>query len=234
MRGTAVLQVLTLAVAAATAATDIPATAVQGAIYTCTDERGRKITSDRPIVDCNAKEQRILNKDGSLRTVQPPTLTVDERADAEARERAAAEARAAQSDAVRRDRNLVQRYRTQEAHNAARTAALDSVRSAIKLSESRLIDLARERKPLNDEAEFYKGKPLPLKLKSQIDANDAASDAQRGVAQSQEAELERINRLYDAELVRLKRLWAGAPAGSLGPLPPPAVPVAKSKASATP
>jgi hypothetical protein len=29
----------------------------------------------------------------------------------------------------------------------------------------------------------------------------------------------RINRLFDAELERLRRLWAGAPPGSLGPLP---------------
>jgi len=28
----------------------------------------------------------------------------------------------------------------------------------------------------------------------------------------------RINRLYDAELDRLRRLWAGAPPGSLGPM----------------
>jgi hypothetical protein len=54
-------------------------------------------------------------------------------------------------------------------------------------------ELAAERKPLLDEAEFYKGKPLPPKLKAQIDANDAAVEAQRGGA-NQEAELDRINR----------------------------------------
>jgi len=44
-------------------------------------------------------------------------------------------------------------------------------------------------------------------------------------AANQAAELARINRLYDAELERLRRLWSGAPAGSLGPLPgPPAEP----------
>ena len=34
--------------------------------------------------------------------------------------------------------------------------------------------------------------------------------------QTQEAELERINALYDAELGHLRRLWAGARPGSLG------------------
>ena len=49
-------------------------------------------------------------------------------------------------------------------------AALDSVRLALRASEQRLADLAAERKPLKDEAEFYKGRALPDKLKAQIEA----------------------------------------------------------------
>jgi Domain of unknown function (DUF4124) len=191
-----------------------------GGIYSCTDANGRRITSDRPIVDCNAREQRILNSDGSLRTVRPPTPTADERAEAEAKERQAAEARAAQADAVRRDRNLMHRYRTEAAHAKAREAALESVRAALRISNARLAELARERKPLMDELEFYQGRPVPAKLKAQIDANDASVGALKSSTLNQQAEIQRINEFYDAELERLKRLWAGAPAGSLGPLPP--------------
>jgi hypothetical protein len=78
--------------------------------------------------------------------------------------------------------------------------------------------LASERKPLMDEAEFYVGKPLPLKLKQALDANDATTDAQRTLIQNQQVEMVRINALYDAELARLRRLWSGAPAGSMGPV----------------
>ena len=98
------------------------------------------------------------------------------------------------------------------------------MRAAIKTSEQRLRDLAAERKPLLAEAEFYVGKPLPPKLRSQLDANDAATAAQREAAINQEAELERVNRLYDAELARLKLLWAGAVPGSLGPIAPQRMP----------
>jgi hypothetical protein len=187
-------------------------------IYTCIDEKGRRLTADRPIPECIGKGQQILNRDGSVRTVVPPTLTPEERAAHEQRERAAAEARTAQADAVRRDRNLMARYPNEAAHQRAREAALDTVRLAMKATEMRLRELAAERKPLADEAEFYVGKPLPPKLKAQMDANDAAVDAQRAAQTTQEAELVRINRLYDTELDRLRRLWAGAPAGSLGPL----------------
>jgi Domain of unknown function (DUF4124) len=212
-----------------------PAASAAGGIYTCIDDRGRRLTSDRPIPDCTAKEQRVLNRDGSLKKMYPPTLTADERAEADARERKAVEARAAQNEAVRRDRNLLLRYKTEEAHAKARGAALDTVRAAMRVTELRLADLARERKPLMSEAEFYAGRTIPPKLKTQIDANDATVDAQRAAGQTQQAELERINRLFDAELDRLRRLWAGAQPGSLGPIavPQAVMPAAGTTSSAT-
>ena len=41
--------------------------------YTCVDGKGNKRSSDRPIPECSDREQRVLNKDGSLRRVIPPT-----------------------------------------------------------------------------------------------------------------------------------------------------------------
>lgn len=199
-------------------------------IYTCIDDRGRRLTADRPIPECSAKEQQLLNRDGSLRAVLPPTLTAEERSEKDARERAEKEAKAAAADAVRRDRNLMARFPNEEAHARAREAALDTVRLAIKATETRLRALAAERKPLRDEAEFYQGRTLPPKLKAAIDANEVAVEAQRGAQATQEAELGRINKLYDAELERLRKLWSGAPAGSLGPLPPVAAPAAAPSA----
>lgn len=193
-------------------------------IYTCIDAQGRRLTADRPIAECSHKEQQILNRDGSVRGVLPPTLTAEERAEKEARERAAAEARAAAADAVRRDRNLMARFPNEAAHQRAREAALDTVRLAMRATELRLRELQAARKPLLDEAEFYAGKALPPKLRAALDANDAAVEAQRSASTTQQAELERINRLYDGELERLRRLWAGAPPGSLGPLPPASAP----------
>jgi hypothetical protein len=227
------LTLLTLLLASAPAwlhAQPSPAPASAAGIYTCVDDQGRKITSDRPIASCTAKEQRVLNKDGSLKTMYPPILTVDERAQKEATERKLAEDRAAHNDAVRRDRNLLARYPSEAPHRKAREAALDTVRVAMRTTETRLSELELERKPLLSEAEFYLGKPLPPKLRGQLDANDAATAAQRESGLTQQAELERVNRLYDAELARLKLLWAGAVPGSLGPIStqrPPA-PVASS------
>lgn len=208
-----------LALLAALAVWPAVAAAQTGAgIYTCVDASGRRLTSDRPIPECANRDQRVLNADGSVRKVVPPVPTADERAEAEAAERRAAAERAAQQEAVRRDRNLMLRYPNEAAHQRVREAALDDVRKAVRTSEERLKLLATERKPLHDEAEFYAGKPLPAKLKQALDANDAAVDAQQALVQSQQEEIVRINAMFDAELVRLKRLWAGAAPGSLGTL----------------
>lgn len=187
-------------------------------IYSCVDANGKKLTSDRPIAECANRDQKLLNSDGSVRKVVPPVPTADERAEAELAERRAAAERAAQQDAVRRDRNLMLRFPNEAAHRKAREAALDDVRKSIRSSEERLKLLATERKPLLDEAEFYSDRQLPAKLRQALDANDAAVEAQRTLVANQQAEVVRINALFDVELARLKRLWAGAQPGSMGVL----------------
>jgi hypothetical protein len=204
-----------LALGAVASAAAQPANAPSG-IYTCIDATGKKLTSDRPIAECSSREQKVLNADGSIKRVVPPTPTADERSEIEARERDAAAERANRQDAMRRDRNLLQRFPDEAAHRKAREAALDDVRKGLKQSDSRLAALAAERKPLLDESEFYVGKPLPFKLKLALDANDAAVDAQKTLRQNQQLESARIVARYDAELERLRKLWAGAQPGSMG------------------
>ena len=204
-------------------------------IYVCTDDQGRRITADRPIRECMDRPQRILNPDGSLRGIKNPPMTTQERAAKEAQERQAAEEAAAKAEAVRRDRNLLARYRNEDMHRAARESALDPVRLTMDLTETRLAQLRRERRALEEEARAPKNKDHAATLKLQLEANDAAVAAQRENTANQRTELDRINRIYDIELERLKRLWAGESAGSMGAIESPtyeALPVAPSRVSA--
>ena len=197
-------------------------------IYSCIDASGKKLTSDRPIAECANRDQKILNADGSVRKLVPPTPTADESAEAELAARRAAAERSMQQDAVRRDRNLMLRFPNEAAHRKAREAALDDVRKAVRTSEERLKLLAIERKPLLDEAEFYPNGQLPAKLRQALDANDATVEAQRTLVLNQQAEVVRINTLFDLELERLKRLWGGAQPGSMGVLAVAQAPAAAS------
>ena len=198
-------------------------------VFTCVTANGRTITSDRLIAECMDREQRVLSRDGILQRVIPPQLTAEERAAQDARERRVAAEKEARAEAARSDRNLLLRYPSEAGHANARDAALEDARTAMKLSEMRLADLARDRKPLLEEAEFYKGKTLPPMLKQKLDAVDASEAAQRQAVVNQQSELARIARLFDIELARLKKLWAGAAPGSLGTMA--AVPTASVPAA---
>jgi hypothetical protein len=186
-----------------------------GQVFTCVNGAGRTLTSDRLIGECMDREQRVLARDGSLVRIVPATLTADERAERDARERRAAAEKEAKLEAVKRDRQLMQRYPTEAEHTKARTSSLEDLQAAMKVSEGRIADLARERKPLLDEAEFYQNKAMPPLLKQQLETNEAAVSAQRDVQVQQRAEMDRIAKRYDAELAHLRRLWAGAAPGSI-------------------
>lgn len=188
-------------------------------IYSCTDARGRRLTSDRPIIECLDREQRVMNNDGSTRTTLPPSMTANERAAVEEAQRQKQAEENVRKDTIRHDRNLMARFPNEATHYKAREAALDNLRDALKVSERRLDELEQERRPLLVEAEFYKSKPKPPKLKSKLEYIEVAADAQRTLVVNQQAELVRLNANYDDELARLKKLWGGAPPGTVGPVP---------------
>ena len=216
------LRSIPLTVALAWPVAVVAADGTRPQIYRCTDATGKKITSDRPVRECANSPHDELNPDGSLRRIVPPPMTDDERAESERRDREEKVAISAKNDAIRRDRNLMQRFPDEATHRKARAKALDEFSGSVRNYEARIALLMIDRKKLKEEADFYgppPRQPMPSKLKQQIDANDASLEAQKGLVQNQQTEIARINALYDAELGRLRKLWSGAPAGSLGPLP---------------
>ncbi len=184
-------------------------------IYSCMDASGHRITSDRPIADCLDREQRVLNKDGSQRQVVPPRQSPQERLLAEEAAREKERLAQAFQSAVRRDRKLMQRYPNEAAHAKARETALNDVLTSMAKTEKRIKALKTERSGLLAEAEFYKSKPMPFKLKSELDANNAMLTAQADIVANHAAETKRVNANFDGELARLRKLWAGAAPGTL-------------------
>jgi hypothetical protein len=189
--------------------------ALAASIYTCVNAQGQRITSDRPIPECLDRRQELRNTDGSIKKVVPPSMTAEERAAHEDRLRQEMIAEQTRRDMMRLDRNLMSRYPDEVRHQQARKAALEPLNMALGSTERRLTELEHDRKRLQDEAEFYKGRDLPRGLKFKFGQNQAALQAQQDAAQNHQAEIRRINASYDQELARLKRLWAGAPPGSI-------------------
>lgn len=182
------------------------------AIYTCVDAQGRRLTSDRPIMACLDRSQHELNPSGTVRRQLGPSLTASERAEIEARERKAAEERARANEELRRNRALLARYRDQSAHDRARAEALAPLDGVLDAAEQRNAELSKQRKALDQELEFYPNTPrdkLPAALRRQLDEHQTGLDAHQRYLADQQAERARVNERYDAELARLRQLWAG-------------------------
>lgn len=189
-------------------------------IYSCTDSKGRKITSDRPIADCVDREQLELNPSGTVRRKVGPTLTAEERAAAEAREREAGEERARRAEEKRRDHALLVRYPNRAVHDAERAEALAQVDAVTKAATKRMGELQQQRKVIATEMEFYQKDPskAPASLKRQVDENLQSIGIQTRFIADQEAEKARVNARFDEDLVKLLKLWSlsRAPAARTG------------------
>lgn len=79
----------------------------------------------------------------------------------------------------------------------------------VDAAEARLAELAKERKALDDEMEFYRKDPskAPAKVRRGIEDNAQAVEAQRRAIAGQQDERNRINARFDEEAARLQQLW---------------------------
>jgi len=179
-------------------------------IYSCIDSKGRTITADRPIADCNDREQRELNPSGTTRRKIEPTYTAREQAEREERERQAQLQAARQIEERRRERALLVRYPNAAAHDRERAEALVQIDAVINAARKRLSELAEERKRIDDELEFYKSDPTkaPGSIRRKVDDNTRSADVQSRFIAEQEDEKKRVNARFDEEQARLKPLWA--------------------------
>lgn len=131
-------------------------------------------------------------------------------------------ARDAIRNAERADRQLRDKYPDEASLRKAHVAELEGVIRNVRRSTERLAEVSVQRKPLDEQLAFYRGKPLPPGLKSAVDANDASFVALTIVFQQLQIDVAEIDARYGNERERLRKLWAGAPLGSMGLLPPAA------------
>lgn len=180
-------------------------------IYSCVDKNGRRLTSDRPIVECLDREQEQRGATGTVRKVIPPSYTAEERERVEAKRRAEDEARARVAEERRRERALLVRYPNQTVHDKERQEALAQVDEVIAAVEKRGEALKVQRKEIDTEMEFYQRDPskAPAWLKRKLEDNKAEQQAQTRHLSEQQMEKRRINARFDEELVRLRPLWVG-------------------------
>lgn len=179
------------------------------AIYACTDARGRTLTADRPIAECRDREQRELGPSGNTRRVIEPTYTARELAEREDRAREAALQAARIVDERRRERALLMRYPNATVHDHERAEALVQIDAVIQAARKRLVELAADRKKIDEELEFYKADPskAPAAVRRKLEDNQQSVAVQNRFIGEQEDEKKRVNARFDEERTRLTQLW---------------------------
>ncbi|MBT9466219.1 DUF4124 domain-containing protein [Hydrogenophaga sp.] len=179
-------------------------------IYTCTDSKGRRITSDRPIVECLDREQQQLGKTGIVRQVVPPSYTADERARLEEKQRAENEIKARAAEEKRRERALLIRYPNQTVHDKERAEALAQIDEVVVAVNKREVALKQQRKEVDAEMEFYQADPskAPFWLRRKLEDSEKQTVVQKRFLEEQAQEKQRINQRFDEELVKLRQLWS--------------------------
>lgn len=188
-------------------------------IYVCTDSKGRRITSDRPIVECLDREQRQLGKTGTVRQVVPPSYTADERARLEEKQKAENDIKARATEEKRRERALLIRYPNQAVHDKERAEALAQIDEVIAAVNKREVALKQQRKEVDAEMEFYQADPskAPFWLRRKLEDSEKQTVVQKRFLEEQAQEKQRINQRFDEELVKLRALWPpSSAAGSAG------------------
>jgi hypothetical protein len=180
-------------------------------IYSCVDGKGRRITSDRPIVECLDREQQQLGSSGVVRRVLPPSYTAEERSRLEAQRKAEDEQRARAAEEKRRDRALLIRYPNQASHDKERAEALGQIDEVINAVNKREQFLRDQRKDIDVELEFYQRDPskAPAWLRRKLEDNEQQILVQKRFLDDQAQEKRRINTRFDEELSKLRQLWSG-------------------------
>ena len=193
---------VSVALASVSASAQTPTT-----MFTCV-ANGKTYSADRPPAECANSDMRELNRDGSVRRVIPRPLTVEEqRARAlEAKKKLEEEEKLMAQR--RRDRALLEAYATDAEIEAARKKSLEGAEQAIKRSQERADSLKKDRKRLDDEAEFYKKREQPDSLKRAYALNAQAVSGEERIMAEARGEVARINERFDAERKRYKELLA--------------------------
>ena len=175
-------------------------------IYSCTDARGRTLTSDRPIPECATLPMRELRTDGALRRQIDPPLN---RAQREARARAEIEARARamiERQEAARDRALLMAYPTMVALEDTRDRQIAEVQAQIDLAYERMVKLHEQLQAVQARVRTFASGQAPESLQLQVTRLAGNILSEDALVKARLNEQEQIRQRFGDDAARLKVL----------------------------
>lgn len=198
--------------------------AAQGRItYCCIGDNARQVCSDVLPKECYGKAYREVSSRGITLRHVPAPLTAEQRAAKETEEKKAKEEEARRLEQDRKNRALLATYASEQDIDFARDRAIADVQRTIKAAQDKQADLAGRQKKLDAEAEFYKKKPMPPQLQSQLRENEAEMKAQQAAIDGKQKDIEALKVRFEDEKLRYRELTKKtAPGKDEPPAAPPA------------
>lgn len=179
---------------------------VNAEIYSCKDEAGRVLTSDRPLPECGNRSIRILRPDGVQKGEIAAPLTAEQRAQKDI----ADEKRRTQENAIREqkqyDRALMAAFPSVQALEASRKRQVAEIAEEITAAKKRIELKYPDLQSAKAELEFYKSKPVPGMVKNKIQTAASAILVEDELINTKNSELELLNKKYDSDARRLREL----------------------------
>jgi hypothetical protein len=139
-------------------------------------------------------------------------LTAEQRAQRAADEQRRKEQERALNEQKRKDQALLNTYGSPKDIEVMRSRAERDLAAAIRASEEKIGEILKQRKRFEDEAEFYRNRPLPVEVVKGLRDADNEIKSQESVIESKKKDQEAIRLKYDEDLRRFQELSQRAPA----------------------
>jgi hypothetical protein len=194
----------TLVLLACAAALAGPAAAQK--LYKYTDANGNVVYSDKLPASAAGKPSEQLNRQGTVTKRNEGALTAEQLAAKEAERKRKLEEDIAAKEEKRKNMALLNTYSSEQDISDARARATKANAEAVEEAQKKLADAQKRQKELASEAEFYVKKPMPAKLKQDIQVNDAAIVSHSELLEKKKKEIDAINAKYDEDLRRYREL----------------------------
>ncbi len=187
--------------------TALPAGA--GQLYCCQDTHGHKVCGDTVPPLCQKRGYQELNPQGVVTRQVEGQLTPEQ----QARRAAELEKQKAQDQAAkeqkRKDQALLNMYASVQDIQEQQTRSQQDITLQQRQLQGRLNEALKRRTHLQNEAEFYRNKPMPPDLTKQVKDNGYDIRSLQDQLNQKRQELGAANARYEADRKRYQELISG-------------------------
>jgi hypothetical protein len=183
-----------------------PAPVSAQSIYTCKDEHGRALSSDRPIPECAHRPMLELNNSGVVKREISAPLTKEQlrQKDLDEQQKRVVENLRRQQES--RDKGLMLAFANVDALERTRTRQVDDINDNIAAAQRRMISSHQELKVAQAAADAIKGRPVPEAMLRRIRQIAQVILDDDALIVKLRAEHEQINQQFDRDAIRLRML----------------------------